>query len=303
VKRRDLAVALIFWGLALSVMTSVPPLHSVAQSPNRAGLVVGKGDGSLVTRCVEFAEEELSGYDLLIRSGLQVVATQSGGMGVLICEIDGQGCPASNCWCKCSGSTCTYWSYWHLDGGEWSYAFMGALSRRVRSGDVDGWMWGVGDPPPALSFEQICALPVTLPLPPTVTPTILPAHTPTLTATTTAPAPTHTPRPAGTATTLPTAIWTPTASLLAESSTLLPSATPTGTATLQAPTMTPSPTPSPQSVAAQRVTHALPTTMLAQATTAVNPRTEGGRSNYILFGVLVAILLGVMIVIVLQRKG
>lgn len=300
-KRTHLAVVLVFWGLVLFVMTRVPPLHSVAQSPNRAGLVVGKGDGSLVTRCVEFVEDELSGYDLLLRSGLQVVATQSGGMGVLICEIDGQGCPANNCWCKCSGSTCTYWSYWHLEGGEWSYAFMGALGRRIRSGDVDGWMWGVGDPPPALSFERICAPPATLPPPATVTPTSLLTHTPTPTSTATASAPTHTARPAGTATALPTAMRTP-ASLAAESPTPLPPATPTSTATLQASTRTPSPTPSPQSVAAQQEMHPLPATMPAQATTIVNPRTEGGRSSYILFGVLIAILFAVMIGIVLQRK-
>ncbi|RLC66222.1 MAG: hypothetical protein DRI48_05180, partial [Chloroflexi bacterium] len=45
-----------------------------AQSPNRVGLVVRFGDGSLVTRCVEFSEPEISGYDVLTRSGLNVVA-------------------------------------------------------------------------------------------------------------------------------------------------------------------------------------------------------------------------------------
>lgn len=302
VKRKSLSVTFAFCGVVLSIIASVHPLDIRAQSSNRVGLVVGKGDGSFVTRCVEFVEDELSGYDLLMRSGLQVVAIQSGGMGVMICEIDGEGCPANNCWCKCSGSTCTYWSYWHLEGREWSYAFMGALSHRVRSGDVDGWTWGAGDPPPALSFEQICAPPATAPLSPTATPTILPTDTPTLAPTATVLLPTHTPQPAGTATALPTAMWTPMASLPAESPTLLPSATPTGAATLQASTLTPSPTPSPQSIAAQRVTRALPTRVPAQATLTVSPKAGEAQSNYILFGALVAVLFGVMVVIVRQRQ-
>ena len=283
VKRKSLSVTFAFCGVVLSIIASVHPLDIRAQSSNRVGLVVGKGDGSFVTRCVEFAEDELSGYDLLMRSGLQVVAIQSGGMGVMICEIDGEGCPANNCWCKCSGSTCTYWSYWHLEGREWSYAFMGALGHRVRSGDVDGWTWGAGDPPPALSFEQICAPLATASLSPTATPTILLTDTPTLAPTATAPLPTHTPQPAGTATALPTTMWTSTASLPASTS-------------------TPSLTPSPQSVAAQRATRALPTRMPAQATLTVSPKAGEAQSNYILFGALVAVLFGVMVVIVLQRQ-
>ena len=41
-----------------------------AQTGNQAALVVVHGDGSLVTRCVEFNEPQINGYDLLQRSGL-----------------------------------------------------------------------------------------------------------------------------------------------------------------------------------------------------------------------------------------
>jgi hypothetical protein len=397
VNHRNLAVVLVFWGVLLSVVASVHPFDVRAQSPNQVGLVVGSGDGSMVTRCVEFAEDEISGYDLLMRSGLQVVATQSGGMGVTICEIDGEGCPADNCFCECTGSTCAYWSYWHLVGGEWSYSSVGANGHRVRPGDVDGWRWGKGDPPPVVPFEQICAPPATAtslptatptdtPLPPpgisfevepktvvagecaelrwqvddvqavyldgqgvggyetrtvcptqtqtyelrvvsassesrhSVTvnvvqpsPTPLPTDTPTLSSTGSVPLPTHTPQRADTATDAPTETWTPTSSPPKESPTPRPSATPTGTATLRAPTAVPSPTQSPPSVAVQRVTPSatstrgtavrpLSTVKPRQATSTVNRQDKEERSNYILFGVLVAVLLGAIVVIVLQRK-
>ena len=312
VKVRNLAVVWVFWCIVLSLAASLHPLEIGAQSPNQVGLVVGLGDGSVVTRCVEFAEAEISGYDLLMRSGLQVVASQSSGAGVTICEIDGTGCPANNCFCKCSGSTCTYWSYWHLVGGEWSYASVGANGRRLHSGDVDGWMWGQGDPPPVVPLEQICAPPATATPLPTASPTPVPTATPTLPPTAIALLPTHTPQPADAATLLPTATWTPTSIPSPASPTPLPSATSTSTATLQAPAATPSPTPSPQSVAAQRATPSAtsaaraarpsPTLRPRQATPTVSPEERETRSNYVLFGVLLAVLGGVMVVIAIQRK-
>jgi hypothetical protein len=290
VNHRNLAVVLVFGGVLLSVVASVHPFDVRAQSLNQVGLVVGSGDGSIVTRCVEFAEDEISGYDLLMRSGLQVVATQSGGMGVTICEIDGEGCSADNCFCECTGSTCAYWSYWHLVGGEWSYSSVGANGHRVRPGDVDGWSWGKGDPPSVVPFEQICAPPATATSPPT-----------------------YTPQPADMTTDAPTETWTPTLIPPTESPTPRSSATPTGTATLRAPTAVPSPTKSSQSVAVQRVTpfatstrgtavRPLSTATLRQATSTVGRQDREGRSNYIVFGVLVAVLLGAIVVVALQRK-
>jgi hypothetical protein len=216
-----------------------------------------------------------------------VVAAQSGGIGVTICEIGGEGCPASNCFCKCSGSTCTYWTYWHLAGGEWSYSSIGANGHRLGPGDVDGWTWGTGDPPPVLLLDQICALPDTATPLPTVTPTPVPTDTPTLLPTATATLPTHTPQRASTTIVLPTATQTFTS---------VPSATPTGVATLQRPTTTPSAT------FAGEATQPLPTPTPGLATLAAGSQDREGRSNYVLFAVLVVILLGVIVVMVLLRK-
>jgi hypothetical protein len=119
---------------------------------SRVGLVVDLGDGTLVTRCVAFSEAEINGFDVLERSGLEVVTDQGP-----VCAIAGTGCPASNCWCECQGSPCIYWSYWHQSDGEWLYAQESPTVYTVQDGDVEGWAWGEGAMPSSdLSFEDIC---------------------------------------------------------------------------------------------------------------------------------------------------
>jgi hypothetical protein len=137
-----------------------------AQEENRAGLVIVHGDGSMVTQCIAFAEEAISGAELLARSKLDL-SMEASGMGATICRIDGEGCdfPAETCFCQCQGSPCIYWSYWRLTEGEWRYSNIGAGNAVVRDGDVDGWRWGQGtvdkaESPPAVAFEDICVEPI-----------------------------------------------------------------------------------------------------------------------------------------------
>lgn len=139
-----------------------------AQEPNRAALVVRLEDGQAVSRCVEFTEAEISGYELLNRSGLGV-ETDVVGMGATVCRIEGQGCPANDCFCQCKGGgDCLYWSYWMMQDGQWQYAQAGASSYRVQNGDVQGWSWGIGTPneavePPTMTFDEICSVEVVAP--------------------------------------------------------------------------------------------------------------------------------------------
>lgn len=145
--------ALITGGLLLVLWASGSPgMVSQAQATNRVGLVVDRGDGVVVTRCVSFSENEINGYELLLRSGLELVVDQG-----TVCAIDGTGCPATNCWCQCQGNPCIYWSYWHWLNGEWQYAQEGPGGHMVENGDIEGWVWGDGTaPPPAVPFHQIC---------------------------------------------------------------------------------------------------------------------------------------------------
>lgn len=163
--RITVAKCWIVWGwvclvVALALL-GVAPVS--AQSPNRVGLVVAH-DGTVIKKCIEFSEEQISGYDVLERSGLALIPMVSGSMGVAICSINHRGCnyPAEDCFCQCQGSPCVYWSYWHLVNGQWQYSSLGASNYYVRHGDVEGWVWGEGEyggsgqRPPAVRFEDIC---------------------------------------------------------------------------------------------------------------------------------------------------
>jgi hypothetical protein len=119
-----------------------------------AALLVQFGDGSTVTRCVAFAEESLSGLELLTLSGLDVAR-----WGSAVCRIEQEGCdyPAKHCWCQCMGEPCRYWSYWQWRDGRWAFSQVGAASQRVRGGDVQAWVWGDGKSPPALELPaELC---------------------------------------------------------------------------------------------------------------------------------------------------
>jgi len=143
---------------ALAILLFVPGTTGLAQAPNRAGLAIQFPDGQIETTCVEFEEDQISGLELLNRSGLVVKVDHSSGLGAKVCKIEETGCnyPEEDCWCQCQGSPCAYWNYWLLKNGQWVYSPLGAGSRRLGDGDVDGWAWGDGQPPPHISLGEIC---------------------------------------------------------------------------------------------------------------------------------------------------
>ncbi len=119
-----------------------PPHRSQAQGQgqgqgtNQVGVVIRFGDGSLVTRCVAFSEPQISGYEALSRTGLNIVAAFDSGQGAAVCGIENTGCPVESC------LTCdipNYWSYWHLSDGSWSYSPLGSSNYFVHHHDVEGW--------------------------------------------------------------------------------------------------------------------------------------------------------------------
>ncbi len=151
--------------LIISLLALTATAAAAQGPPHRAGLVVQYGDGSVQTACVPFAEDEISGLDMLDRSGIPAVVQQSG-LGAAVCKIGPEGCdyPAEGCFCKRDGPRAVYWAYQVLRDGAWSYAPLGAASVSVHDGDVNGWAWGAGNSsegarPPALRFDAICAQP------------------------------------------------------------------------------------------------------------------------------------------------
>lgn len=167
------AIALL---VAISILITTRPA-AMQEGPHRVGLVVQFPDRT-VTTCVTFSEDQISGYEVLRRAGLELNIDVSSGLGTAICSINGVGCtfPVEDCFCQClGGESCFYWSYWHLRDGQWEYSELGASSYFVRDGDVEGWRWSQGqlnltaDPPPVYTFEELC-----LPPTPTATPTDTP---------------------------------------------------------------------------------------------------------------------------------
>ncbi len=237
-----------------------------ADGPHRVGLVVDFGDGRVETACVTFEEAEITGMDVLLRAGYEVVTGFGGGA---VCQINGQGCPSSNCLgCQPTGDGgWIYWAYFHLEDGCWVYSQVGAVAYYVDDGDVEGWAWGTGqtDPPPVITFDEICASP-------TNTPTA--TATPAFTATPTLPRPTATSTSTPTPVPTPTPIPTLTPIPQMPTSTPTPVSEPTNTATpmpegpTETPTNTPTSTSMPTPRRAQDTATAMPTPQEPTATLA-----------------------------------
>jgi hypothetical protein len=131
--------------------TPIPPATNTPR-PNRAGLVVQFGDGSVVQACVEFTEPSITGWELLNRSGMTVYFEDYGASNNAVCRLDlgdkSDGCeyPLDDCWCQCvTAGNCSYWAYHHLIDGDWVYSSDGASGWTIEDGMVDGWGWGLGE--------------------------------------------------------------------------------------------------------------------------------------------------------------
>jgi hypothetical protein len=218
--------------------------RAAAQGNERhAGIVIQFADGSVKTYCLAFDTETISGFDLLLKTGLPVKLEATGTMGGFICKIGPDGCdyPEQHCVCQSFGPGGVYWTYHHLKNDKWNTSVVGASSYKVRDGDVEGWAWSSGKPPALYDFERICPPPPPAPantLPPATPtrippqPTALPTRRATATrpvATATIQAPTQPPAQA------PETELTPTT---------VPTATPTVTSTVE-PSPSASPTPLP----------------------------------------------------------
>jgi hypothetical protein len=240
-----ISLLVLVLGLALSQPSS-------AQGTNRAGLVIQFSDGVVETRCVEFSKQTITGLEVLEQSGLPVLAAFDPSLGAMVCKIQEQGCPVDNCLCQ---NPPDYWSYWHLNGNSWVYSPAGSSTYQVSDGEVQGWSWGPGNPPPVRTFNEICAapaadIPTNTQISPTATPaptdTPIPTHTPELEPTT-RPPPTDTQAPPTQSDSQAQVTRSPTATLEPATATPLPTFTtlPTETSDQVLPTDTPAATETP----------------------------------------------------------
>ncbi len=134
-----------------------------AQAGHRAGLAVFSGDNSVFTECISFTGSSITGLQLLQRSSLAIETATNPSQGTVVCKIGQIGDSSNNCF----GSMPNYWAYWELGKDGWQYSAVGADRSQVSDGGVYAWTWGTGNPPPVLSYQNICegvafTLPTTL---------------------------------------------------------------------------------------------------------------------------------------------
>jgi hypothetical protein len=297
--------------LVLVALTLAAASAARAQGDSRAGLVVQFGDGSVQTACVRFSEEQISGVELLERSGLPVI-TQSGGIGAAVCKIGPDGCnyPAEGCFCKRDGARSIYWAFYTRSGDAWAFSNLGAANTAVRDGAVHGWAWGLGDSgggaqPPALSLDAVCGAapaPPTAapaPAPPTAVPTAVPTVPPTVPPTV---APTAVPTEAPAATARPTEAPAATENVAATETTAAtetPAATETAAATgTVATTETPAATSPPTAAAATATLGPAGGVAPTQATPSAGGSSQGGLIGF----AALALILGAGVIIAARRR-
>ncbi len=175
--------------------------HPAHAAVHRAGLVIEHTGGRLVTRCVTFMEDQISGFATIQRSGISYQAQSYGSMGEAICQLDGEPSPVpANCF-----GTGPYWQYLHRAATGWVPSQLGASGWMLHDGDMDGWHYtdGAGQTLPAVTVEQVCAPPPRLAASPpsgsTLQPSAAPAPSPSLSSSSSPvlrrPVPTATPTP------------------------------------------------------------------------------------------------------------
>jgi hypothetical protein len=140
---RILAVVPVLASLTVigSATKAGPSIAGCAQasSLHRAALVVEHGGGAVVTVCVPFTEDSITGDQLLARSQVQYATADYGGTGKAVCQVDHE--PAQyppSCWTASS----PYWAmYVSRGGGSWTFSSLGISSQTFQDGDAEGFRY------------------------------------------------------------------------------------------------------------------------------------------------------------------
>jgi hypothetical protein len=122
---------------------------AAALPEGQVAVVVQFDEARAIVRLVPYAEG-MTGLDALLGTGLAVDVAYSS-MGAVVCAIDGQGSPTSDCF----GQAPNTWAYWHWADGEWVYSSVGSAQYVVEPGAVEGWSWGDAVPPAAMTVAEI----------------------------------------------------------------------------------------------------------------------------------------------------
>ena len=118
------------------------------------------GDGGITYALVAFPEDEISGMELLRRSGISLITVNFGGLGEAVCTLEGEGCGVGECRkrvCQTGDPNSPFWQYFRQSSpGEWYALPLGVSSSKVHDGDVDGWSWTPHDANlPAMTVDSV----------------------------------------------------------------------------------------------------------------------------------------------------
>ena len=149
--------------ITLSILLGAGMPASAATEPvHVAGLVVDYGDGAMTYAWIPFSEDEISGVDLLERSGLPVLTVGFGGIGDAVCKIVKTGCDVSACrlrLCQTADHSSPFWQYLRLGpDGVWSKQPLGGSQSKVTDGAIDAWVWAGSDSMPVLPVLSLDSL-------------------------------------------------------------------------------------------------------------------------------------------------
>lgn len=121
---------------------------------NHAAVIVD--DGHTVTKTVvSFPGDSISGIEALQLAGQDPTVRGFSGLGAAVCAIRHVGCSAGNDCMTCGAPA--YWAYYRASAGAAGYTKspVGGGATRVHDGDVEGWHWSSGTPPPFATVAQI----------------------------------------------------------------------------------------------------------------------------------------------------
>lgn len=142
---------------ALAALAPPSPLISscAAAGTHRAGIVVQHGDGTLVTGCVAFDGETITGEEALAQSGIAWYGQTFGGFGVAVCALDGE----PDRYLECPGKD-DYWAVFVSRGGAaWQLSSVGISALSLGDGDLVGFRYVpvAGTPAPPALPGGVCA--------------------------------------------------------------------------------------------------------------------------------------------------
>ena len=154
-------LAVLLSAVTLATLAPLAPLAPIvprcaAAGSGRAALVVERGDGSVLTRCVSFGTATVTGEQLLNSSGVAWSGQSFGSYGQAVCALDSE--PAH--YASCPGQD-SYWAIFVSRGGRaWQLSSIGISSLTLADGDAEGFRYvpAAANPAAPPSPQGVCAL-------------------------------------------------------------------------------------------------------------------------------------------------